>query len=150
MRPMKRLHLFFLFSALFMTMSGCQPEPYLDVNPKSLSFTRDGGSQSVSLTANSPWSATVSGSGFSVSPTSGEGDASVTITAQPASSAEDVTSSVTFSSEGLKVTVTLKQESKSSIVVGTAAKVPAEGGIFTVDIQYNTDYDIEIESSAQN
>ena len=119
---MKRLHLLFLCSALLMTMFGCQPEPYLDVNPKSLSFTRDGGSQSVSLTANSPWSATVSGSGFSVSPTSGEGDASVTITAQPASSAEEATGSVIFTSEGLKVTVTLKQESKSSIVVDTAAE----------------------------
>ena len=49
------------------------------------------------------------------------------------------------------VTVTITQEGeKKVLVVGGAAVVPAEGATVEVDVQYNVDYTVEIESSAQS
>ena len=130
--------------------AGCHPDPILKVSPESLSFSQDGGSQTVKVTANYPWTASATGVGISVSPGSGEGDATVTITAAAASSTSETSGSVTFRSEGLTATVDVKQEAKSAIIIGDTAKIPFEGGTFRVDIQYNTEYTVEIEKSAQS
>ena len=69
-----RKPLAYLIGLLLLVFHACKPtppEPYLRVNPSSLSFTEDGGSQTVQLSANYPWSARVSGTGLSVSPSSG-------------------------------------------------------------------------------
>ena len=136
--------------SLLALVAGCNPEPFLSVSPSSLSFPQEGGSQTVQISANYPWTASVSGYGFSVSPTSGEGNATVTVTAAATSSPDEVTGSVNFQSEGLMASVTLKQEEKKVILVGDVMTIPAEGGTFGVDVQYNTDFTVEIESSAQS
>ncbi|MBR7026302.1 MAG: BACON domain-containing protein, partial [Bacteroidales bacterium] len=85
-----------------------------------------------------------------MSPSSGEGDATVTITVAGASSTDETSGTVSFRSEGLSASVSVKQDAKSAIVVGDVARIPAEGGTFKVDIQYNTEYTVEIEKSAQS
>ena len=140
---MKRFLSFFLTGvSLLALVTGCHPEPYLNVSPTSLSFPQDGGSQTVRVSANYAWTASVSGTGLTVSPTAGEGEGTVTVTAAPAASASEMTGSVSFRSEGLSASVEVKQEAKSTITVGATTKIPAEGGTFTVDIQYNTDYTV--------
>ncbi|MBQ6958930.1 MAG: redoxin domain-containing protein [Bacteroidales bacterium] len=133
---------------VLLLMQACHPDPYLTVSPTSLSFNQDGGSQTVRVSANYPWTASVNGNGITVSPTSGEGDASVTITAAAASSSDETNGTVTFNSEGLAASVAVKQEAKSTITVGPVTRIPAEGGTFTVDIQYNTEFSVEVESAA--
>ena len=140
----------FLFGAVLLLVQACHPEPYLTVNPTNLSFNQDGGSQTVQVSANYAWTASASGAGISVSPTSGEGEASVTITAAAATASDPVTGTVTFKSEGLSASVSVSQDARSVITVGSVATIPAEGGTFTVDIQYNTDYSVEVESAAQS
>ena len=126
------------------------PDPVLSVSPASLSFNQDGGSQTVQVTANNAWTASTSGSGITVSPASGQGNASVTITAAASSSADETNGTVTFKSKSLSATVNVTQGAKTVIKVGTVNKIPAEGGTFTVDIQYNTDFTVEVESSASS
>ena len=145
-----RHFLAFLSCLSLLLATGCQEEPYLSVSPSSLSFTQDGGSQTVQVTANYAWTASVSGSGFKISPSSGEGIGSVTVTATAATSSDEVSGTLSFQSEGLTASVSLKQEAKSVIQVGGVAKIPAEGGTITVNIQYNTDFSVEIESAAQS
>ena len=49
------------------------------------------------------------------------------------------------------VTVTITQEAETKVlVVGDVATVPAEGATVEVDVQYNVDYTVEVESSAQS
>ena len=62
-------------------MQACHPEPFLNVSPTSLSFNQDGGSQTVRVSANYAWTVSVSGTGLTVSPLSGEGEGIVTVTA---------------------------------------------------------------------
>ena len=81
---MKRV-LALLSCVSLLLLQACHEDPYLTVSPESLSFTQEGGSQTVQVSANYAWTASVSGSGFSVSPASGEGDATLTVTASAAS-----------------------------------------------------------------
>ena len=131
-------------------VQACHPEPFLNVSPTSLSFNQDGGSQTVRVSANYAWTVSVSGSGLTVSPLSGEGEGTVTVTAAPAGTASETTGSITFQSEGLSASVAVKQDAKSTISVGSVTKIPAEGGTFEVDIYYNTDYSVEVESAASS
>ncbi len=146
---MKR-YLCLLSCLALLLIQACQPEPFLKVNPTSLSFNQDGGSQSVHVSANYAWTVSVSGTGLTVSPLSGEGEGIVTVTAAPAGSASETSGHITFQSEGLSVSVNVKQEAKSTIAVGAVTKIPAEGGNFEVDIQYNTNYSVEVESAASS
>ena len=127
-----------------------EPTPTLSVSPTSLSFSQDGGSQTVQVSANNSWTATATGSGITVSPASGQGNATVTITAAASSSADETNGKVTFKSKSLSATVDVKQTAGAVIKVGTVNTIPAEGGTFTVDIQYNTDFTVAVESSAQS
>ena len=146
---MKRILSFFAVVCL-LALGACHPEPFLSVSPDSLSFTESGGSQTVQISANYAWTASVSGSGFKVSPSSGEGDATVTVTADATSSPDEVSGTLNVMSEGLSASVSLKQSAKPTLVLGDSAKVPASGGMVEIPIQYNTDYTVEVEPSAQS
>ena len=146
---MKRYIALLSFLALLL-VQGCHPDPFLTVSPADLSFGQEGGSQTVKVSANYPWTASANGAGITVSPASGEGDATVTISVASASSTSEMSGSVSFRSEGLSASVSVKQDAKSAIIVGDVARIPFEGGTFRVDIQYNTDYNVEIEKSAQS
>ena len=126
------------------------PDPVLSVSPESLAFTAEGGTQNVQVKANNPWTASASGSGISVNPSSGDGNATVTITAAATSSTDPVTGSVSFRSGSLSASVSITQEERKVIQVGDVMTIPAEGGSFAVDVQYNTDVVVEVESAAQS
>ena len=148
---MKITHAPVLFSLILLLILGaCQPEPYLRVSPSSLSFSEEGGTQTVQVSANYAWTVNVSGKGVSVSPSSGEGDGSVTVTVSPTNEPEPVTANLVFFSEGLSSSVELHQAARNTIMVGNVAKIPSEGGIFEVPVQYNTDFTVEVESDAKS
>lgn len=136
--------------ALALILGACKPEPYLRISPSSLSFSEDGGTQTVQVSANYPWTVNVSGKGFSVSPSSGEGDDRVTVTASPTDETNPVSARLTFYCEGLTESVELNQAARNTIMVGNVAKIPAEGGTFEVPVQYNTDFTVEVDPAAQD
>lgn len=57
--------------------------PILNASPTSLAYTDDGGSKTINITSNLSWAVTDNQSWLSVSPTSGSGNGSVSITALP-------------------------------------------------------------------
>ncbi len=139
-------------AGLLLVVFGCNttPDPVLTVSPENLAFSAEGGAQTVQVKANNPWTASASGSGLSVNPSSGEGDATVTVTATATSSTNPVSGTVVFRSEGLSATVSVTQDERKVIQVGDVMVIPAEGGTFAVDIQYNTEYTVEVEASAKS
>ena len=155
---MKRFLSFLAILGLILTQA-CKPDQpskaTLSVNPKSLSFAAEGGTQTISVTAGQAWTASVTGAGFSISPSSGKGNGTVTVTAPAATSTESVSGSVTFKSESLSATVSLSQAGKTPVEapvlkVGEPNTVPAEGGTVLLPVEYNTDYTVEVEASAQS
>lgn len=137
--------------------SACKPAPYLSVSPDSIAFGAEGGAKTVKVSANSGWTASVSGPGFSVKPSSGEGEVIVTIVADEATSQDPASGTVTFKSGGLTASVRLTQDPKilpppeeKVLVVGEVASVNFNGATVTVRVQYNVDYSVEVEESAQS
>jgi FtsP/CotA-like multicopper oxidase with cupredoxin domain len=100
---MKRfLKLFGLLALLFAV--GCNDTPLEPVNPyesnlsldhPELAFTAEGGSVTVAVTATDSWSATGGAEWSTLSATSGEGDATLTVTAA-ANTGDARTTSYTF------------------------------------------------------
>ena len=126
------------------------PDPVLTVSPQSLVFTSEGGAQNIQVKATNSWTASASGTGISVSPMSGEGDATVTVTAAATNSTDQITGTVSFSSKGLSASVSVVQEERKVLKVGDGLTIPSEGGTFAVDIEYNTDYTVEVSSDAKS
>ena len=145
-----KLSHFILPLTILLVLYGCKQDPFLTVTPANLSFTEEGGSQTVQVSSNYAWTTTVSGTGISVSPSSGQGESVVTVKVDHASSPDPVSGSIVFSSEGLSAIVTVLQDAKSVIQANNVVSVPVEGGSIEVPIQYNTDFTVEVEPSAQS
>lgn len=113
-----RYRLLFLVSVVFFALTACnKPEPVepptsLSVNTKSLTFNQIGGVSSIIITANKAWTASVSGTGFSIDPTQGEGCGTITVKAEVNSSIEEIKGSVTIKSGEITKTVDLSQEGR--------------------------------------
>ncbi len=148
---MKRL-LSFLLGASVLFIFGCNttPDPVLTVSPENLAFSAEGGVQTVQVKANNPWTASATGAGISINPSSGEGDATVTVTATATNSPFPITGTISFRSEGLSASVSITQEERKVIQLGDVMTIPAEGGSFAIDVKYNTDVVVEVESEAQS
>ena len=80
---MKRF--FTLLAAGLFLLASCDPNPVLSLNPETLTFSAEGGSESIAVTANNSWNILLENSEdfFTVSPLSGTGDGYITVTAQP-------------------------------------------------------------------
>ena len=61
-----------LILVLLTVFVSCEPETMLTIDQTSLSYTDAGGSQSITLTANKPWTASSNQSWCKVSPSGGE------------------------------------------------------------------------------
>ncbi len=148
---MKRLLSFLLgASALFVFGCNTTPDPVLTVSPENLAFSAEGGVQTVQVKANNPWTASATGAGISINPSSGDGDATVTVTSTATNSPFPITGTINFRSEGLSAVVSITQEERKVIQLGDVMTIPAEGGSFAIDVKYNTDVVVEVESEAQS
>lgn len=80
----------------------------------SLSFSADGGSESVTITSNFAWSVLSSPSWITVSPSSGSSsDTSLTVTADKSTSTSDRTGTITIGKSSASVSITVSQQSSS-------------------------------------
>ena len=87
-------YLLFAVSALFLDMIGsCRhtPEPdFLEVSPNAVMLDNRGGSATIRVSSNTRWSVAVSGdSWLAVTPSSGNNDAEIGLTALPNESTRD-------------------------------------------------------------
>ncbi len=113
---MKLSRFLILFSILAM-VSSCTKEASLSVGTSELSFTQQGGSQQISVSSNQAWTVTFSGEGFSVSPTSGTGNGSISVTASPNQGYDNRTGKITVSAGGLSENISLVQAQKDAITL---------------------------------
>lgn len=131
-----------------------KPEPVLTLATNEASVAADATSYEVALTANCAWEA-VATDGVTVTPATGEGDATVTLTFAANEVTSPVTHSVTFSAgEGLTAVLTLTQaaaEPKGPKVVTVAEfnnapndesiEYQVSGTISGIYSAYNAQYD---------
>lgn len=126
------------------------PTPFLNIDKSSVSFSPEGGSQSINVKSNESWTVSASASWLTVLPASGKGDASVTLTAKPSESVDALTCTVSFKCGSITKDVSVSQSGVDPVlVVGDVARVPAAGGEIEIDVEYNVEYDVAVEEAAK-
>ena len=110
----------------------------LSIYPTSISAPMEGGEYPVVIKSNSPWTATTSGNFFSISSTSGDGDANMVVSIPSTSKEHDMSGYIliksSFGNETAKIMI--QQEGRYLKIIpddefemtGNTLNVPADGG----------------------
>ena len=131
----------YIFASLLATLTlaaACQKEAdhYLDnikVDKSYVGIVPEGGSQTISLTANGSWSATTSAEWLTVTPSSGSaGTVSFTITAAPADDTREGTISIECGGETQTIKVIQQAEKTEKPVTAIADVIAAGAGSFRI------------------
>ncbi len=150
---MKKILTLLATATAMLLLNSCKPEvPFIEASPSSISFTQEGGTQNISLSTNSmSWTASVSGKGFAVSPAKGSGNTTLQLTAAASTSSSDQTGTLTIKSGTMQATVSITQSARNTLIItGNTTEVEAAGGTYTVTLQYNTAYSVEVSASAKS
>jgi len=84
------------------------------VSPTTINAPATGGTFTLTVNTNSVWVASAEAAWATLSPTSGEGNATVTVTIEPATSTEETSQKITFSAGTNTYYVTVKRAGKSN------------------------------------
>lgn len=142
--------------ALFLfVIASCQKEPFLQLtSPSSISFTDQGGSQSISMTTNRSWTVSSSESWCKVSPTSGEASESgfsITVTCEPNTTYDRRSNAITINAGGLTQSITVSQEANLGLIVSsTLYNVTREAQTIEVEVKTNVKFILDIDPSCRD
>ena len=120
--------------------------PYCDVAPASLSVNSEAGSTQFTVSSNENWTIASSNSAYTVSPASGEGDATIEVSYPANSGADAVEVIFTVKGESSEKTVTLTQRSASQTTVEVTDVLTVES--LNAPSSYGDVSNVSISSSA--
>ena len=136
----------FCFIAVIAT--SCEKEPILNVNQSSLSFTDQGGTQTISFSTNKDWTTSVSGGvGWcTVSPASGKSDiSSITVTTVANDTYDDRSATITIKVGELSKTISITQKANQGIIISPSKyDLSNDASEIEVEIKANIEYDVII------
>jgi len=117
--------------------AGTTPTPVLSVSPASLTFSGANENQMFSITSNTGWTITGVAAWLTVYPTSGNGDATITVTSTANTTLMQRTSTITVSGTGVASrTVSVTQDdiatSIETVQSPSALQAYAQGGVLYV------------------
>lgn len=146
-----------VFTAIFVSIGlaivlpSCQKAPELTLTgPASLEISADGGSNSITFTANRDWSVRCSDSWVSVSPSSGTAsDEAITISIRCDRNLtyDDRTATVTIQAEELSQSVAVMQPRNLGIVIPTKTfNIKANTTSIEVEVRANVDYTVSVNT----
>ena len=118
----------------------------LDVNPKTVEFSSQGGSSTISVEANVEWTLTSSATWLKLSATQGKGNASITVTAEAnTSTTQGRTATITLSSGSDMRKVEVSQAVMKEILKVTPQTLAYsfQGGSKSVTVEANVEWKIE-------
>ena len=120
--------------------------PSILVSPATLEVEAAGGTVSVDITSNSPWTVSVPADGSWAAPdaTSGEGSKKVTFTVAPNENFEARSVDVTFTAQDKKATVKISQKAPAPTLAVSPAtlSVGDEGGVLEIDVTSNAPWTV--------
>lgn len=143
------------FAALsVLVMASCTPEEPVDaltVNTSEISFTNDGGSQSVSFTTNVDWTAAPDQDWITVSAGSGAaGDATITITVAANTEFASRSGKVTVTAGNAKTVFNVSQSEPVVFEAGAPCTVSAIAQQVVLNVNTNETFDVTVEEAAKS
>lgn len=146
----------FLSSCLLLLLAvftSCEKETVLTVDQTTLSFTAAGGSQTVSLTANKPWTASSNQSWCKVSLSGGEEAASsrITIACDANTSYDERSCTVTFTCSELTKTVSVTQATNNGLLVSqTSYELTKAAQQLNIEVKANVKFSVDVDASCKD
>jgi len=150
---MKRVVAIILLLVLVAISVSCEKETLLTVDQTSISFTDAGGSQTVTLTANKPWSVSSTQSWCKVSPTGGEEATSsrITITCDANTTYDARTCTVTFTCAEMTKSVTVSQATNNGLQVSqTTYEVTKAAQQLNIEVKANVKFSVEVDNGCKD
>lgn len=141
---MKKLHLFLFVAALSCLAMGCRKPVNVSFGVESLNIAAVGGTYTTELKSNGDWTIGSTAEWLTVSPTSGNGDATLTFEVQPNLTGQERNQAITATTKDNTATMTISQEASGDpaldpyITLSPNSMVGDwEGGSFQVNVQAN-------------
>lgn len=140
-----------VFCLAAILLAGCQKEPSLTISgPASLELGVDGGSQTLTFTANRDWTVSSSDSWVTVSPSSGKASdksVSVTVRCNANTTYDDRSATVTIRMEGQTQSVTVRQPANLGLVLPSKSyDIAADARSVEVEVQANVQYTVSVSA----
>ena len=131
---------------------GGNPEStYLNVYYDDIVFPSKGGEDYFDIESNTNWTISNSSDWLTIEPTEGNGNASITLTASASDVYDDRNTVITVKAGDKTETFTVTQKyAEALLVTKNKFDIPQEGGDFTIEIQSNISYEIQIDSDSQS
>lgn len=142
---MKKMKCLLAAIVALVVMVGCGKKVDVTLGTETLNFAAEGESVTVTLTSNGDWTVDTYPEWLIVNPTSGKGDATLTLTASVNDSDETRSGevNVTTKDHSASLTVTQEPREKGFITLSlTEIEVDAEGGSYEVSVTSNCDWTI--------
>ena len=135
--------------------TSCEKAPFLTLStPKTINFTDQGGTQSITFTANRSWSVSSSDSWCKVSPSSGEntdGNITVTLTCEQNTTYDSRSATLTVRVEELSETITITQDTNLGLLVSpTSYDLTNAAQSIEVEVRANVKYSVEIDAACKD
>ncbi len=152
---MKKLLYLLAIVCLAIGVFSCEKEPVLTLNTaNSLSFSDQGGSQSISFITNKDWTIQSSESWCKVSPSSGEAaetGASISINCDPNTTYDSRNCSITINAGGLTQSITVSQETNLGLIISQSSfNLSSDAQTIEVEVKANVKYTIDIDPSCKD
>ena len=150
----KTLSMLALMSAILVSCT--KPEiheekGYLNVYYEDIVFPSKGGEEYFDIESNTNWTISNSSDWLTIEPTEGNGNASITLTATASDVYDDRNTVITVKTKDKTETFTVTQKyAEALLVTKNKFDIPQEGGDFTIEIQSNISYEIQIDSDSQS
>lgn len=145
---MKRLHLSLFVVAIACLLVGCRKPVEVSFDNQSQTIAAEGGSYSVELKSNGDWSIDATAEWLTVSPTSGHGDATLTLEAQRNTTHETRSTEIKATTKDNTATLTVSQEFIPNVhpeehyltITPSEYEVGSQGGTTTIDIECDEEW----------
>ena len=124
---------------------------FLNVYYDDIVFPSKGGEDYFDIESNTDWTISNASDWLTIEPTEGNGNASVTLTAAASDVYDDRNTVITVKAGDKTETFTIIQKyAEALLVTKNKFDIPQEGGDFTIEIQSNISYEIQIDSDSQS
>lgn len=128
-----------------------EQEAYLNVYYDNIVFPSNGGEDYFDIESNTDWIISNTSDWLTIEPTEGNGNSSITLTASASDVYDDRNTVITVKAGDKTETFTVTQKyAEALLVTKNKFDIPQEGGDFTIEIQSNISYEIQIDSDSQS
>ena len=136
---MKKLHLFLFVAALSCLAIGCRKPVEVSFGVESLNIAAEGGTYTVELKSNGEWSLSAIEEWLVVTPSSGNGNATLSFEARPNTTSQPRNIEVKATTKDNTASLTIQQEGTSKYITLSPSSMLGdwEGGTFQVVVQSN-------------